>query len=377
MMFCGSTVKQCLQVQSNLSEKPNSSTNNKIIMRKLASIQTIRKINDIPNADKIQCATILGWQCVVKKEQFKEGDRVIFIEIDSVLPVAPWSEFLRDPKNPDKPIRVRTAKFRGQISQGLVIGTEWVPMGTLLEEGSDVTETLGITKYEPPETRESAQARIAGDIAGEFPGILRKTDETRIQSVPGVIARHSDKMFVATEKLDGCSATFYSYNGQFGVCSRNYEIKAYDASGNTNIYWRMAVKYHILQILLKAGNVCAQGEIVGPGIQKNRLRLDTVQLFIFNLFNINTQSYYPDNYMRDFCAMNNLSAVPLFRHGVLFNPTTTVESLVEMATGKSALNPKCDREGLVFRPITEGIDFELGRLSFKVINPNYLLQHGE
>lgn len=89
--------------------------------RKLASIQVVAEVKDIPNADKIEVCSVLGWKVVSRKGEFKVGDRVIYLEIDSLLPFTPWSEFLRDKKNPDKPIRLRSVKLRGQVSQGLLL----------------------------------------------------------------------------------------------------------------------------------------------------------------------------------------------------------------------------------------------------------------
>ncbi|WP_337564108.1 hypothetical protein [Megasphaera sp.] len=55
-------------------------------MRKLASIQKIISLTPIPNADRIELARVLGWKCVVKKGEFKVGDKCVYIEIDSIPP---------------------------------------------------------------------------------------------------------------------------------------------------------------------------------------------------------------------------------------------------------------------------------------------------
>ena len=47
-------------------------------MRKLASIQKIKSLEPIPEADAIEKATVLGWQLVVKKGEFKTGDLVVY-----------------------------------------------------------------------------------------------------------------------------------------------------------------------------------------------------------------------------------------------------------------------------------------------------------
>ena len=64
-------------------------------MRKLASIQTVNALEPILNADAIERMRILGWWVVVKKGEFRPGDKVVYCEIDSLLPERPEFEFLR------------------------------------------------------------------------------------------------------------------------------------------------------------------------------------------------------------------------------------------------------------------------------------------
>lgn len=95
-------------------------------MRKLASIQRIWDIIPIEGADKIELAKVLGWQCVVNKGQFEKGDLAVYFEIDSFLPIRPEFEFMRSSSYKKTDImgegfKIRTMKFRGQISQGLVL----------------------------------------------------------------------------------------------------------------------------------------------------------------------------------------------------------------------------------------------------------------
>lgn len=175
--------------------------------RKLAHIELIEDINPIPNADAIEVVSVLGWRCVVKKGDFKLGDKVIYVEVDSILPDKPEFEFLRDRK-----FRIKTIKLRGQVSQGLVL-----PLSSLLENykgslkvGTDVTEAMGIIKYEaqPEETKETeSKPKSAFDrfmrrfwwyrkffvkkTSGTFPSWIRKTDEERIQNMPYVLTMYS------------------------------------------------------------------------------------------------------------------------------------------------------------------------------------------
>jgi len=95
-------------------------------MRSLVTIQKVKRISEIPDSDFLELAHIMGWQCVVKKGEFKEGDFGIYYEVDSFLPLDERYEFLRNSsyrENKDNGIgfRIRTAKMRGQLSQGLLL----------------------------------------------------------------------------------------------------------------------------------------------------------------------------------------------------------------------------------------------------------------
>jgi len=139
-------------------------------MRKLASIQRIKNLEPIAGADAIEKATVLGWQLVVKKGEFAIGDLCVYCEIDSRLPDRPEFEFLKA-----RGMRIRTVRLRGQISQGICFPLSILPVYTDVQEDTDVTELLDITKYEPP-----IPAQLAGVAKGLFPSFIPKTDETRV-----------------------------------------------------------------------------------------------------------------------------------------------------------------------------------------------------
>ena len=80
--------------------------------RKLAHIERVIDLQPIQGADRIETATVLGWQCVVKKGDVKVGDLVCYIEIDSIVPDIPYFDFMKE-----RNFRVRTIKLRKQISQ--------------------------------------------------------------------------------------------------------------------------------------------------------------------------------------------------------------------------------------------------------------------
>ena len=346
-------------------------------MRKLASIQRIADVQPIPDADKVDCVTVLGWKCVVKKGEFKVGDLVVYVEADSMLPFNPWTgEDL-----PDKPLRLKTVRMKKQISQGLVLSPSLLPRTIpqeLLAEGVDVSDTLGITKYEPP----PLPAALAGLAKGLFPSFLVKTDETRIQAYPAVIDRWRTTPFAVTEKLDGSSTSYYwrdllgdgAY--AFGACSRNLDLQP----GNS-AQWTVAAKIGLQEALTKTQvdtgrSYAVQGELAGPNIQGNRLGLPEVSFFAFNVFDIGDKQFLSHDSFMEWCAKFNLPTVPVI-NGNFSLGGHSVDTLVKFVTMKSKLNPNAWIEGGVFRPLVEQRDPDLGRLSFKVINPEFLLKHGE
>lgn len=327
-----------------------------------ATIQRIKEIVPIPGCDNIELAKVLGWQCIVKKGEFKVGDSCVYIEIDSLLPIKPEYEFLRKncyKKLPDGSewFRIKTIKMKGQLSQGLVLHADIVPY----DEQADVSKYLGVKHYEKP----TPGANLSGEAKGNFPVFLTKTDETCIQSVPELIDALKGKPYYITTKLDGTSATYYIKDGQFGVCSRNLELK----ESESNVYWQIARKYKIEESLRRAAaiskeDLCIQGEIVGAGIQKNPMNLADKQFFVFNIRSITEGVKYSLNYITRLAQLFDLTPVPIEEAGQYFN--CTVDQLLEKSKGKYT-GTDHNKEGIVVRAADQSI-------SFKVVNNDYLLK---
>jgi hypothetical protein len=359
--------------------------------RKLASIQKILKIEPIEKADAIEKLTILGWEVVAKKNEFKVGELAIYIETDSILPPYVQYEFLRERK-----YRIRTIKLRGQISQGLVLPLSSLPARKgAYEEGENVTELLGITKYLSP--TEQTELRLADEaITREknrikrflmqnkwfrrlfskktdkgFPKFISKTDEDRIQLFPNICELEKGTIFSISEKLDGQSGTWFlvkekgwfgTSKFRFGVCSRNLYLKTPTESS----YWRVARKYNIEEVLksLIGENsfVAIQGEIIGQGIQGNKYGLDGLDMYAFNL--VFPFGRIPNEIASSILAKNHIRFVPILGNFVVLN---SIPEMVEFSKGISQI-ANIQREGIVARNYEK-------KISFKVINPDFLLKY--
>lgn len=333
--------------------------------RKLASIRIISDIQPIEGADMIELSIVDGWKVVVAKNVgHKVGDMVIYCEIDSFLPIKDEFEFLRKTSykkmsDGTEGFRLKTIKMRGQVSQGLILPmsvVEYTNVG--FEVGMDVTNLLGISKYEPP-----IPAELSGKVKGLFPSFLRKTDEERVQNLTKEYEQYKSlgRNFYVTEKLDGSSATFYHKDGVFGVCSRNLEL--IETEGNT--FWKVARELDLENKMRDFGvNISLQGELIGEGIQGNPYKIKGQTVKFFNLFDIDLQVYHSLAHLGRALGIMGLKMVPIVDE--FFVLPNTIEELLKYAEDKSVLNTKFDREGVVIRSNDRTI-------SFKVISNKFLL----
>ena len=360
-------------------------------MRKLASIQKINDIRPIPGADSIEVARVLGWDVVVKKNEFHVGDEIVYIEIDSFLPIEDEYEFLRktsykNDKFLGEGFRLKTIKLRGQVSQGLILpisvvenkGWHGLPVGT------DVTEILGIKKWEVPET-----AGLGGDVAGRRPGWVEHSDETRVQSDTSLIEKFAGLEYYITTKYDG-SSHFVAIDDEnvFRAGSHNMELKETDKPGT---FWAWLKENNIPEKLLSlkeelnAKRLYIIGEWCGEGIQKNRLNLRKPQWFPFTV-NVDGKRLGLAG-LEDVCRKLDIPHVEVEEVGFdLPSKYPTVDALLERA-GKNITHAyNGEQEGIVIRPVNgyyvPKIETPYGIkegtpeiLSMKVINNKYLLKN--
>ena len=345
-------------------------------MRKLASIQRIWKIEPIEGADRIELVHVLGWQCVVNKGQFREMDLAVYFEVDSFLPVAPEFEFLRASSYRKTDVmgegfRLRTMKFRGQISQGLLLPVSAFPeIPADAELGMDVTEIIGIKKWEIEE-----RITTGGTMIGTLPYDIPHTDETRVQAEPDLIQEFAGLEYYISTKMDGSSHSVGIDENGFHVTGHNYEYKD---DGNSPFYEfikEIGLREKMEDFAAENGltDFTIQGELCAPGIQKNRLKLTKPVWYVFTIRE-NGKRIGLER-MLEICRILQLESVPIEEVGMdLPSKYPTVEALLERADGNYPNGGK--KEGIVIRP-TEPVYSERisAALSMKVVSNRYLLKN--
>lgn len=362
--------------------------------RKLVTIRTVSSVEPIPDADRIEKLRIDGWSVVSQKGNFKAGDQCLFMEIDSFIDTSdPRFAFLA-PKAKEwrgkTGYRLRSIKLKNTLSQGLALPLSDFPEVVGLSPETDLAEKLGIVQWELEETSSGLGRAQA---AGTFPNFIRKTHQERIQNIWNHAVAHIGD-FEISEKLNGMSASYYLWNGEFGVCSHNLQVKEYqvsyfekgkfleisdimgypfidgmvvDTTPKSNVFWEMAKKYKLDKADIDGYAI--QGEIVGPGVRKNPLKLQELAFYVFDIFDIKTQSYLRSAERWAIVGRLNLPHVPVLDHRPF--GFGDIDSALAYAEGKSYLNNKVDREGIVLKSLVNP------NFSCKIISNKYLLNSGD
>ena len=345
-------------------------------MRKLASVQRIWKIEPIEGADRIELAHVLGWQCVVNKDQFQPMDIGVYFEIDSFLPICPEFEFLRASSYKKTDImgegfRLRTMRFRGQLSQGLLLPLSQFPqIPADAEIGTDVTELLGVRKWEIEE-----RATTGGTVIGSLPYDIPHTDETRVQEEPELIQAFAGLEYYISTKMDGSSHSIGIDEDGFHVAGHNYEYKD---DGSSSFYELVKARGYQEKLGAFAKEnglklLTIQGELCAPGIQQNRLRLTKPEWYVFTVRENGKRVGL--NRMLQVCQALGMEHVPIEEVDFdLPSKYPTVEALLARADGDYPRGGK--KEGIVVRP-TEPVFCPLisAALSMKIVSNKYLLKN--
>lgn len=347
-------------------------------MRYLASIQIIHGVEPIEGADRIELVHVLGWQCVANKGQFKKGDKCVYFEIDSFLPVRDKFEFLRASSYKKDNIngegfRIKTMRFKGELSQGLVIPAEKLGLEDF-KAGTDVTERLGVKEW-------VAEERITsgGDIIGCRPADIPKTDETRVQAAPELINEFAGLKYYISTKMDGSShSVCLDYNNTFHITGHNFEYKNDGKGGFSALVKKRDIEAKLRRYKASHSGIetiTVQGELCAPGIQKNRLKLKQPEWYIFTVM-INGKRCDLDM-LKEVAETLDNPTVPIEEIGEDFpSKYPTVEAVLKRAEGQYPNGGQ--KEGIVIRPV-EPVYCKLisASLSMKAISNKYLLKHDD
>jgi RNA ligase (TIGR02306 family) len=335
------------------------------------------------NADTLSIATVKGWQCVVKTDDFKGVTKGIYIPIDCVVPDTSEWKWLENR-------RIKTHKFRGVISQGLLI-----PAKPSMNLGEDVTEELGITRYVPKQPNGRSSLRGGYNIPPP-PGMYKYTDIENWKNHTDIF--DDNDVVIATEKIHGANARFALLDGCFYVGSHNtvrmpilpeptsrigkWWIKLMRkmeivkpqrkpdewqiVSGKYDIENKMRMTFGVNEYT-RDKDVILYGEIYGPKVQKLDYSVPVGETHV-RFFDISINGKYLG--WEDMCAYLKIM-------GLDHVPVVTIDTfnvVKGLADGKSLLGNHI-REGIVIKPYPEEQPYDrLGRRIIKMISDKYLLK---
>ena len=376
--------------------------------RKLATVRIINALEPIPGYDRVLHATVDGWKVIVAKDDFKVGDKCVYIEIDSICPQVPVFEFLAK-----RHYKVKSIRMCKVISQGLCMPLSSLGISVDTKEHTDLTEKLGITKYDPEaEVEKQLNTRLKHSKlvqfllrfrafrfvfylfykngSKSFPSFISKTDQERLQNRPDVPTKYAGRTLTCSEKLDGQSVSFIlvpdgrTFFGKqkwtYIVCSRNLQV---NETGNST-YAFCSKKYNMKNKMIelyskiasnskfKATHLAIQGEILAPTVQGNKYAVSEPELHVFHLIvGTTTQNYKLGNkLLQTYCDELGLTTVPMLKDYTLPETPIAVSDIIELSKINSTIQKDAPAEGIVYNVEENGFVVD----SFKAINPEFLLK---
>jgi hypothetical protein len=385
----------------------------------LSYISQISELIPITGKDRIVLASFSNnsWKVIVNKDDFSVGDKCIYIETDSILPIKPEFQFLekRCFSSKYKGYRIKTMKMGDVYSEGIAFTLDQLHIDNKLSVDTDLTEKLEIRRIEDdiPKfmIKKPAYQRFfekwiyrifriklkrKGIGVWDFPtNIIPKTDETQVQSLKYVFGKLQNLPIYASIKIDGQSATYILSKGEFSISSRNRTVykapvkkavrdlteKKAKNLINISSHIYCAAKYNIpFNMLITCQelgihNLALQGEVAGPGIQKNRLGLEDFELFIFSAYDINERKFFTLKTLEFICNRSFLQLVPIIK-GVSTFSWKNIDELTSW-TEQFTYRNGSPAEGAVIRanPSEKYMPVAMEKmnamLSFKCINPKF------
>jgi len=344
--------------------------------RKLATIRIVSDISPIEGADRIVKASIDGWEVVILKDEFKISDQIIYCEIDSFIPhdIAPYLSKGKEPKlyKDTKGERLRSVRLRGQLSQGLILPIsilEKYHLSKPYELGQDVTDILGILKYEKDEDWTGNWTGKGKPPGNPKPDFIPPSRMSRVQNVPN-IPFWTNVTWEITEKLDGSAMNIYLSDKKIGISSMNVDLpEPSPDEKNMNQMWKLFNSLNIREQLLSMNkNLIIQGEIIGPKIQKNKYGLTEHQFFVYNIYSLDELKNFSSETRINLTNELKLNHCPILEIRK-FAPDEDIKQILNYAIGPSKLH-NIEREGVVFKCITGS------PTAFKAISNSFLLKYG-
>jgi len=351
------------------------------------TIETIETVRHHPNANCLDLCTLdsISFQFVTGKDEYKEGDKVLYFPIDALISENVAERLgVKGKLSGKNKNRIKTVRLRGEISQGLVGKLE--DFYDLIGDSTNpevITEKLGVTKYEPP-----VVPCKSGNLVG-LPCGLSVYDIEGAERNKDILNQLLNEEVIVMEKLEGqnFSITFDSQKQKIFVNQRKFSIIPLE-NKQDHIFWKIAKKIiknnksliDFVEWMGKIGNnVTLYGEFIGPGIQNNVYQLKEYDVKCFDIkindtfVNFNEYCNYFDQYFGD---INHLPAwhvlsAPIVDKNVL-KKILNEKSITEYSHGKSKLNPNVFREGIVVKPLKEKYLNKFGRLILKQRDPIYL-----
>jgi len=343
--------------------------------RKLASVRIVTDIKAIPEKDRIVQYDLDGWKVIDQKDKYSIGDLVVYLEPDSFVPTSLVPFLTKEGKNPKTFANIsgeilKTVKFGGAISQGLILDKSKVNPDDLVE-GNDLTETYQIYKYEAP----IKGFRGGNNPKGDFPYFIRKTAQNRVQNIKNYLvpAREAKEEFEVTRKLHGMSMTVYNVNSDVSVCSHNVDLK----DSHNNVFWNQAKELDLIEALknhwiMTGKDLAIQGELIGLGCCNNQYNLAGNAFYVFDIFDIKEQRYLlpSERYAKikdlENAGARELESVPIYYKSCTldyFSKDNIINEMLEVADIEYKLT---GHEGFVYKSL--GRDF-----SFKVVSNLWLV----
>ena len=323
----------------------------------IVSTRRIDQVSSHPNAEKLELAIVGGWQCCVQKGKYKSGDLITYIPPDSVLPVA-----LSDSLGVTKFLsngRIIPIRLRNEASFGLVID----PVGN---EGDNVADQLGITKYQPPVDPNDKEAEASN------PFFTTYTDIENLRNFTDVF--QDGEEVVVTEKIHGKNSRLGYILNDEGVWQRlagGRTVQRKNTPGSAHWYpWSLPQMNLLAGAILADPKIARQivmfGEIFG---NQKKMKYGLPGVLGYRMFDLFTDgSYWNYDSMHDLATQCGVETVP-----VLYRGPYSLAKIVELSKGKSTI-PGADhiREGVVVRPVVERLNPKVGRVILKYVSDDYL-----